>query len=87
MVFLFSLVGRLIVGPVLAGVFCYALKFHGRLAHQCIVIATMPTRVTCAAITENEGLGVGVSSAMIMWSCVFMVPMVVLWMWVLNYTH
>lgn len=87
MVFLFSLVARLIVGPILAGLFCYALKFPGRLARQCIVIATMPTRVTCAAITENEGLGVGVSSTMIMWSCVFMVPAVVLWMWALNYAH
>lgn len=87
MVFLLSLVARLIVGPILTGLFCYALKFPGRLARQCIVIATMPTRVTCAAITENEGLGVGVSSTMIMWSCVFMVPAVVLWMWALNYAH
>lgn len=34
MVFLFSLFGRSIVGPVLAGVFCYALKFHGLFSWQ-----------------------------------------------------
>lgn len=87
LVFLISIVSRLIIGPILAGVFCFALKFPGRLARQCIILTTMPTRVTCAAITENEELGIGVSSTMVLWSCVFMIPAVVLWMWILDYTH
>lgn len=34
LVFLISIVSRLIIGPIITGVFCFALKFPGRLARQ-----------------------------------------------------
>ncbi|OHT10064.1 hypothetical protein TRFO_20785 [Tritrichomonas foetus] len=83
---LVSLIGRLILGPFLAGIYCYALGFPGRLSQQCIILASMPTAATCFTMTDSAGIGSGVSSTMIMWSAVFMVPVTVFWMWILEVT-
>lgn len=87
LIFVISLFARLIIGPILSALFCYCLNFPARLSRQCIVLATMPTAATCSTMMETAGLSPGASSTMIMWSCVFMVPAVVLWLWLLDAAH
>lgn len=77
---------RLFVSPGWAMLWCWALKVPGKLARQCIVLASQPTAVTAYLLAESAGLGQHLASTMVFWTTIFCIPVIILWMWVFDTT-
>ena len=82
--FVFCAFVRLFVGPFLTVLYCMALNIPPRTARQCVVLSAQPTAATSFSMTQNAKIGSGVSSTMILWSCVLMVPAVIFWLFILD---
>ncbi|OHT13052.1 Auxin Efflux Carrier family protein [Tritrichomonas foetus] len=82
--FVFCAFLRLLVGPFFSLLFCLALKIPNKMARQCIVLTSQQTAVVCFTLTQNAKIGAGVSSTMILWSCVLMVPAIIFWLFILD---
>ena len=82
-----SLFGRLVLGPLIAGVYCYALGYSGKLSRQMVILCLLPTGAICFPMAQIANVGQGVASTMILWSAVFMIPFAVFWMWLLDVTN
>lgn len=85
--FVTALVVRLFIGPIIAGIYSWALGLSPRLARQCIIIAAQPTAVACFTLTDSAGVGSGAASTMIFWSTALTVPALIVWFTVLNALH
>ncbi|OHT06173.1 Auxin Efflux Carrier family protein [Tritrichomonas foetus] len=85
--FVFAMIMKLIIAPLIMCLLCAAFKLPSRLARQCIILSGQPTAASCFAITDTAKLGTGVSSTMIFWSTFGFIPLLVLWVYVLDTLH
>lgn len=82
--FLFAMISKLVIIPFITTLLCLAFKLPPRLARQCIILTGQPTAAACFAVTDRAKLGTGVSSTMIFWSTFGFIPLLVLWIFVLD---
>lgn len=83
-ILVFCLVVRFIIYPVVSLLFCLAFKLEGRLARQCIVLAMLPTANSAFILADSTGCGPGVLSSMILWGLICIVPVILIWMAIIN---
>lgn len=82
--FLFAMIMKLIVDPFIMILLCLAFKMPPSLSRQCIILCGQPTATACFAVCDNAKLGTGVSSTMIFWSTFGFIPLLVLWIFILD---
>ena len=68
--FIYCLIVRFLIGPAIAGLFCYAIGMNPRLSRQCIIIGAQPTAVGSYMLTANSNLGQGVASTLVCWTII-----------------
>ena len=78
------LIIRFFVFPALAMGFALALKFPNRTGRQCVVCAMLPAANAAFVLAHSVGIGANVCSAMVFWSLVFIVPILILWFYIMD---
>lgn len=76
---------RCFICPGFSALYAYALKFNGRLARQCIVLSALPAANAGFVLSSEMGIGANVASAMVFWSLVIIVPVLIFWFFILNH--
>lgn len=85
--FLVSIVLRMIVFPMVVGIYAFAFGLAPRLSKQCIICACLPTATTAFLITCEHNTGPGIASTVILWSTVMTVPVIIAWLYALEKLH
>ena len=76
---------RCFLCPGFSALYAYVLKFDGRLARQCIVLSALPAANAGFVLSAEMGIGANVASAMVFWSLVIIVPVLIFWFFILNH--
>lgn len=76
---------RCFVCPGFSALYAYAFKFNGRLARQCIVLSSLPAANAGFVLSSEMGIGANVASAMVFWSLIIIVPVLIFWFFILNH--
>lgn len=82
--FVCCMVGRHIIMPAFSILFCKLFKVRGRVAHQCVILLSLPSAVASYILTSNCGVGENVASTMIFWTNIAFLPAIIAWMEILN---
>jgi len=83
-IFLSSLFFRFIVMPSFSGLFGYLFGLSNLETRQCMIMTSFNTATICYSMSQTAGFGPDVSTTMVFWTVVLVVPMVTLWLWVLD---
>lgn len=83
-VFIGGLVIRFLLMPLLACVFSYAVGLSATESRQCCALSCVTTAVAAYPMSATNGIGMGVSTTMIFWTTVLVVPVIIFWLWVLD---
>jgi predicted permease len=75
---------RHVAVPMLMALFSYVFHASGKLARQCILMACCPSATASYLLSDQAQTGPGVSSTMIFWTTVFVVPCQIAWIWALD---
>ena len=76
---------RCFVCPGFSALFAWAMKLDGRLARQCIVLSALPAANAGFVMATKMGIGAGVASAMVFWSLIIIVPVLIFWFFIFNH--
>ncbi|OHT14762.1 Auxin Efflux Carrier family protein [Tritrichomonas foetus] len=76
---------RCFVCPGFSALYAYALNFDGRLARQCIVLSSLPAANAGFVLANSMGIGANVASAMVFWSLIIIVPVLIFWFFIFNH--
>ena len=79
------LVVRFFVFPAFALGYATAFNFPNRTGRQCVVCARLPAANAGFILANSVGIGANVCSAMVFWSLVFIVPVLILWFYILDH--
>ncbi|EAY07017.1 Auxin Efflux Carrier family protein [Trichomonas vaginalis G3] len=78
------LVIRFIIYPLVSLGLAVAFKLDNRLARQCIILSMLPTANSAFILAESLNCGSNVISTVILWTLIFIVPVIILWEFVMN---
>jgi predicted permease len=76
---------RFFVSPGLAALFAWILKLDGRLARQCTILSCLPAANAAFVLGTSVGIGADVASAMVFWTLIFIVPVLIFWFFILDH--
>ena len=79
------LVIRFFVCPGFAALFAWALKLDGRLSRQCTILSCLPAANAGFVLGNSVGVGANVASAMVFWSLLLIVPILIFWFFIFNH--
>lgn len=82
--FIYCLVIKFIVFPIIVGLISWAFKLDNTLARCCTVLSTLPTASSCYMMAQGNGFGSGIASTMIFWTMALFIPVVLVWFAVLD---
>ena len=75
---------RFFVCPGFAALFAWALKLDGRLSRQCTILSCLPAANAGFVLGNSVGVGANVASAMVFWSLLLIVPILIFWFFIFN---
>ena len=78
---------RFFVCPGFAALFALALKLDGRLARQCTILSCLPAANAGFVLGNSVGIGANVASAMVFWTLVLIVPVLIFWFFLFDHFH
>lgn len=78
------LILRFIISPLLVIGFCFLLKIDQITSQQCTIIACLPTANASFLVTSEANIGQNVATAMLFWTMVLVLPMLIFWVWILD---
>jgi predicted permease len=81
---IFCLTLRFIFGPFLAALWSFVFNFPPTLARQCTILGAMPLSTVAYVVAVSTGIGVGAASSVVFWSVSLVVPVVMLWFYILD---
>lgn len=70
---------RFFICPGFSCLYAYALKLDHTLARQCVILSGLPAANAGFILASSVGIGADVASAMVFWSLVLIVPVVMMW--------
>ncbi|EAY13715.1 Auxin Efflux Carrier family protein [Trichomonas vaginalis G3] len=79
------LVVRFFIFPGFSFLWSYVFKFPNRIARQCLVLSMLPAANAGFILANSVGIGANVASAMVFWSLIFLVPVLLLWFYILDH--
>jgi predicted permease len=79
------LVLRFFVSPAFAALFAWVLKLNGTLARQCTILSCLPAANAGFVLANSMGIGAEVASAMVFWTLIFIVPVLIFWFFILDH--
>lgn len=82
--FLVCLAARHIAFPGFVAVYSVAFGLTGRTARQAVLMSCCPSAAACYFLSDQAGIGPGVSSTMIFWSTFIGIPMQALWLFIFD---
>jgi predicted permease len=75
---------RFVIGPALSALWAIAFRFPPTLARQCTILGAMPLSTVAYVVAVTTGVGVGAASSVVFWSVCLVVPVVMLWFYILD---
>lgn len=82
---LVCLIVRFFVFPGFSFLWSWVFKFENRLARQCLVLSMLPAANAGFILASSVGIGANVASAMVFWSLIFLVPVLIFWFFILDH--
>lgn len=79
------LIVRFFVFPGFSLLYAMAFNFPNRTGRQCVVCAMLPAANAGFILANSVGVGANVCSAMVFWSLIFIVPILLLWFYILDH--
>lgn len=80
------LVIRFFVCPGFSLLYALAFKLDGRLSRQCVILSSLPAANAGFILANSVGLGANVASAMVFWSLILIVPVLMFWFFIFDKT-
>jgi predicted permease len=80
----FCLCLRFVIAPAIAIGWSFALRFPPTLARQCTILAAMPLSTVAYVVAVGANVGVGVTSTVVFWTVVLVVPVIMGWFFLLD---
>lgn len=82
-----ALLIRHVIFPLVAALYCFAFNLNHRLSRQITIIAVLPSATASFLLSDLNKTGAGVASSMILWSTIFSIPFIILWLYLFDKLH
>jgi len=82
---LICLLIRFFVCPGFSLLWCKVLNVDNRTSRQCIVLSMLPAANAGFILASSVGIGANVASAMVFWTLIFIVPVLMIWFYVFDH--
>jgi predicted permease len=75
---------RFFLAPGFAALYAWALRFNPTMARQCTILSCLPAANAGFVLGNSVGIGAEVASAMVFWTLILIVPVLILWNFLLD---
>jgi predicted permease len=79
------LIIRFFVCPGFSALYGWAFKLNGRLARQCTILSCLPAANAGFVLANSAGIGAGEASAMVFWTLILIVPVLIFWFYIFDH--
>jgi predicted permease len=75
---------RFFLAPGFAALYAWALRFGPTMARQCTILSCLPAANAGFVLGNSVGIGPDVASAMVFWTLILIVPVLIFWNFLLD---
>jgi len=76
---------RFFIAPLTTIGWCHLLRIDNLLSKQCTILTSMPLSTVAYLLATTTGFGIGSSSSVVFWSVILVVPIIMMWFFLLDY--